>query len=194
MPPIFNIAMRDEIHSNLLIIGFSLIKEKGIKKMTIDEVAERAKIGKGTFYHFFKSKEEFVHEILRFNKEKIYGSINKAVEEKGGIDKETFFSLLQTFSFTGGNNVISFMTMEDEEWLKKTMPENYSLNPEREEKIINLIMGYILGARKNLNYHVIANMMKIMALASESRKDLYQDAIEENLKIMMNSLCDYIFE
>jgi AcrR family transcriptional regulator len=194
MPPIFSIEKRDEIHTNLLMIGFTLIKEKGIKRMTVDEVAERAGIGKGTFYHFFKSKEEFVHEIIRYNKERIYDCINNAVTERGGIDKETFSSLFQTFSFTGGNNVISHMTMEDEEWLKKKMPELYSLNPEKEEKILDFIMGNITGARENLNYHVIANMVKIMAMASESREDLYQDAIGENLNIMMNTLRDYIFE
>jgi AcrR family transcriptional regulator len=194
MPPIFSFEKREEIQAKLLMIGICMIKEKGIKKMTIDDVAERAEIGKGTFYHFFKSKERFVHDVIQFSKEKIYDYINNAVEEKGGLDKETFFNLLHTFSFTSGNNIISFMTKEDEEWLRKKLPEEYALNPEREDIIADLILGQIIGAKQNLNFHVIANMIKIMAMASENKKELHQDALNENLNIMMNMLCDYIYE
>ncbi len=194
MPPIFSFEKREEIQAELLKIGISMIKEKGIKKMTIDDVAERAGIGKGTFYHFFKSKEWFVHDVIQFSKEKIYEFINNAVEEKGGIDKETFFILLHTFSFTGGNNIISFMTNEDEEWLRKKLPKEYALNPEKEDKISGLILGKIIGAKHNLNYHVIANMLKIMAMTSENKKELHEDALDENLNLMMNMLCDYIYE
>ncbi len=194
MPPIFSFEKREEIHVTLLEIGIRMIKEKGIKRMTIDDVAEQAGIGKGTFYHFFKSKEWFVHDVIQFSKEKIYDTINKAIAERGGIDKETFLHLLRTFSFTGENNIISFMSMEDEEWLRKKLPGEYSLNPEKEEKTADLIFKQMIGARSSLNYHVIANMIKIMAMASENKAELHQDALEENLSLMTDMLCNYIYE
>ncbi|WP_423236510.1 TetR/AcrR family transcriptional regulator [Clostridium oryzae] len=76
------------------------VRENGIKKMTIDNIAKKADIGKGTFYHFFKSKEDFVYEVIMFNKKKIISYANKIIEEKGGIDKDSFLNLLSKFSFT----------------------------------------------------------------------------------------------
>jgi len=37
---------------------------KGIKNLTISEVASTAKIGKGTIYEYYKNKEEIVFEII----------------------------------------------------------------------------------------------------------------------------------
>jgi AcrR family transcriptional regulator len=109
MPPIFTIEKREEIKTNLLQIGIELIREIGIKKMSIDKVTERAGIGKGTFYHFFDTKERYVFDVIQFSKERILKSINAIVEKKGGIDKESFLELFQTFSFSSENNIISYI-------------------------------------------------------------------------------------
>lgn len=192
--PIFTHEKREGIKIKLLEIGINMIKQKGIKKMIIDDVTEDAGIGKGTFYHFFKSKEDYVYKVIRFNKEKILACINNTIEEKGGIDKKTFFNLLQKFSFTSGDNVISFITREDEEWLKKKLPKETKLDTDKEDHIAALIFGHAIGVKKNLNYHVIENILKIMAITSESKDELHKDALEQNLLMMMNMLCNYIYE
>lgn len=42
-----------------------LLLEKGIKNLTITEIAKTAGIGKGTVYDYFRNKEEIVFEIIR---------------------------------------------------------------------------------------------------------------------------------
>ncbi|GAC17803.1 TetR/AcrR family transcriptional regulator [Paraglaciecola arctica] len=42
-----------------------LLLEKGIKNLTITEIARTAGIGKGTVYDYFSNKEEIVFEIIR---------------------------------------------------------------------------------------------------------------------------------
>jgi len=193
MPPIFSLDKREEIQIKLLESGISLIREKGIKRMTVDDVTESVGIGKGTFYHFFQSKEWYVYEVIRFSKENLLSTVNKLVTEKGGIDRESLISLFQTFSFTGPNNIISFMTAEDETWLAKKLPPKYVLDFPKEDKIIALLLDHLIGARENINTHVLANLMKIMALAVENKRCLHQDALNENLSLMQKQLCDLVF-
>ena len=40
--------------------------------MTIDDITKKCAIAKGTFYRFFKSKEDFIYELMIYerNKEK----------------------------------------------------------------------------------------------------------------------------
>ncbi len=194
MTPIFTLEKREKIKTQLLEIGIVLIKEKGIKKMTIDEVAEQAGIGKGTFYHFFLSKESFVLNVIQFSKENIYRCINDIIAEKGSIDRESFKELLERFTMSGSNNIISFMTQEDEEWLMKKLPNETALNPQKEDRLMGTIFQYIIGKRENINYHVVANIMKIMGIAVENRELLHQDALEENIRLLQQQLCDYIFK
>ncbi len=194
MPPIFTLEKREKIKTHLLEAGVGLIKEKGIKKMTVDEIAERVGIGKGTFYHFFPSKESFVLSVIYFSKENIYRSINEIVAQNGSIDRKNFEMLLQRFTMAGSNNIISFMTQEDEDWLKRKLPKETALDPKKEEQIAGTVFQYVSGKRENINYHVAANIIKLMAIAAENRELLHQDALEENIMLLQRQLCDYIFK
>lgn len=191
MAPIFPIEQREIIQKQLLETGILLIREKGIKHMTVDDVTERVGIGKGTFYHFFMSKEEYVSKVIHFSKENLLNKINQIVKENGGIDKKAFLNLFESFSMTGHNNIISSISFEDEKWLQKKLPDLTDLP--KEEAVTSLILKNMIGLKTNINHHVVSNIIKIMALAVENRAYLHQDALDENLSLMLKMLCDYLF-
>ncbi len=194
MSPVFHMEQREAIKTKLLEVGVSLIKEKSIRSITVDEITKCVGIGKGTFYHFYQSKELYLYDVICFSKENMRNTINSVMAEKGSINRDTLFELLGTFSFSSSNNIISFITAEEEVWLAQKLPAEYVLDPPKEEQIIDSLLNYMAGTRKNLNYHTLANIMKIMALTVENRKFLHQDALEENLMLMREQLCNYIFE
>ena len=132
MSPVFPLKQRQQIHTELLKTGIQLICEKGVRKLTIDEVTQRVQIGKGTFYHFFTSKELFVYEAIMFSKEAVLKKINEAVEKYGALDRQAVDELLSHFSLLGQNNIISSLSMEDEIWLSKKLPPEYILDPPKE--------------------------------------------------------------
>lgn len=191
MSPIFQLEQREIIQKQLLEAGISLIREKGMRHMTVDDVTERVGIGKGTFYHFFVSKEEYVSEVIHFSKENLLKKINQIVKQNGGIDKKAFLSLFESFSMTGHNNIISSISFEDEKWLHKKLPNLTDLP--KEEAIVSLLLKNMIGLQTNINHHVVSNSIKIMALAVENREYLHKDALDENLSLMLKMLCDYLF-
>ncbi len=191
---IFPMEKRESIKTTMLEVGIKLIKQKGMQHITISEITKQTSIGKGTFYHFYKSKERFIYEVILYSKEKIYREINQIVEEKGGINRENFEKLFNVFSLTGDNNIISSITVEDEIWLAKKLSLEYILNPSKEEAIIQSILENAIGIREGIHFHVLANMMKIMALTVENKEFLHQDVLEENIRLMVRQILDYIFE
>lgn len=50
--------------SALLTHAFSLFMNKGISNTTISEIAEHAGVGKGTFYFYFKDKEDLIEKLI----------------------------------------------------------------------------------------------------------------------------------
>lgn len=48
----------------LLSQAFSLFMNKGITNTTISEIAEHAGVGKGTFYFYFKDKEDLIEKLI----------------------------------------------------------------------------------------------------------------------------------
>ncbi|MEO8937245.1 MAG: TetR family transcriptional regulator C-terminal domain-containing protein [Burkholderiaceae bacterium] len=58
--------MRARAHTRALIVrtGTALLTEKSYASVGIDEVLERAGVSRGSFYHFFPSKEAFCQAVI----------------------------------------------------------------------------------------------------------------------------------
>jgi AcrR family transcriptional regulator len=63
--PRFGKSERELIRETLLDRGNELFSRFGLKKTTVEELAAAAGIAKGTFYHFFGSKEELCFDVLK---------------------------------------------------------------------------------------------------------------------------------
>jgi len=57
-------AFRLETREALIRCGTEILTEKGFHSTGIDEVLKRVGVPKGSFYHYFASKDEFGHEII----------------------------------------------------------------------------------------------------------------------------------
>ena len=189
---IFTLERRNEVQEKLLEVGVELIKEKGIQKMTISEVTARAGIGKGTFYHFYLAKEYYVYAVLQYSKEGLKKILNENAKN-GGMGRETVEQILTLYAFNGERNIVNSINAEDEKWLNEKLPKEYVLNVPKEEQIVSALLSNFQGVKGNPNVQVIANMMKIMAIAVENKNILHENVLDENLRLMRKLLCDYIF-
>ena len=55
-----------ETKRKLITVGFDLIKENGFDAINVEDITKKAGVAKGTFYIYFKRKEDIVLEISRF--------------------------------------------------------------------------------------------------------------------------------
>lgn len=62
----------------LLEAARSLFAEKGLDLTTIDDITERADVGKGTFYYHFKNKEGIIKKLIN----SVLGELSEAINRK----------------------------------------------------------------------------------------------------------------
>ena len=65
----------------------------GVRKTTIDEIAKKAGIGKGTIYNYFKSKEELFAQVAKREENELKEKILDAIGKTNDPEKQlkTFF-------------------------------------------------------------------------------------------------------
>ncbi|MEU8776051.1 TetR/AcrR family transcriptional regulator [Streptomyces sp. NPDC048606] len=76
----------------------TLIAEKGFSATTVDEIAERAGVAKGTVYYNFASKTELFEELLRHGVGLLTASLRDAAretEERGGSRVEALDGMIR---------------------------------------------------------------------------------------------------
>ncbi len=53
----------EETHKRIYNTAFGLMTKKGFDKITIKDIAKKAGVSIGTFYHYYKSKDDILYEI-----------------------------------------------------------------------------------------------------------------------------------
>ena len=60
-----------ETRRRILEVAADLFHEQGVRATSPDEIIEASATGKGQFYHYFKNKEDLIHEVLQTHLEAI---------------------------------------------------------------------------------------------------------------------------
>lgn len=76
----------------------NILLEKGIKNITISELACCASISKGLFYDYFKNKEDIVYEIIRLNIMEYHQEYYNNFKENTTTKEKLFYSYSFLFS------------------------------------------------------------------------------------------------
>ena len=90
--------MKSLIKENILDIGVGLLNKKGYNGIGIKEVLDEAQIPKGSFYHYFKSKEDFGLQVVKKYSHNTLAFLRFHLEDNSKSPKERlmqFFDAMQ---------------------------------------------------------------------------------------------------
>lgn len=192
MPSIFTEEDKERIRTQLLAEGRQMMLERGITKTNIDELAENAGIAKGTFYHFFSSKQDFILEIIHaYQDEKLTQLKRLAADKKG---KLTYFEALKWYKtlYLPQENPLFQVSKKDLDWIMTKIPSERLFRPEVDVQTGKLILSMIEGVREDIDYRVLANFPKMAALAIENKEFMHQEVLEINFQLMIDCMYRYI--
>lgn len=57
-------SRKERKRQNLLAAAYGLFTEKGVAKTSVDEIARRANVAKGTFYLYFQDKDQLLQQLV----------------------------------------------------------------------------------------------------------------------------------
>ncbi len=92
---------------NIIYQSAKLFYYKGYKNTGISDIISECKIAKGSFYYYFKSKDELLIEVIEYHTEKLINFFNSTVDDlsilKLKIFFEKFFNNIEYNRFHGGS-------------------------------------------------------------------------------------------
>lgn len=72
----------DPTEEALLEAGLALIREKGVRKMTVEEAVRRVGVGKRTLYRLYPTKEAFALACITHGKAAMWRAIDGLARER----------------------------------------------------------------------------------------------------------------
>ena len=94
MPKAWSEREKELIKKTLLSEGKTLFEKYGLQKTTVDNIVHAAQISKGSFYIFYKSKEELYFDVLDSTEHELREKIFENVFKPGINRQDSFKSFL----------------------------------------------------------------------------------------------------
>ncbi|MCF7740313.1 MAG: TetR/AcrR family transcriptional regulator [Candidatus Marinimicrobia bacterium] len=89
--------MTEDKKQNIIDAAIQVFSKHGYERGTVSEIANQANIAKGSFYHYYNSKEEIVYDLFKMVFDKFLDSWNTIIEKDISPDKKVELLIDRSF-------------------------------------------------------------------------------------------------
>ncbi len=190
----FSTKQQNDIRQKLINIFEERLREGRPNKITIDNLVKEAGIAKGSFYHFFPSKEMLFVAVINQEQERILKKAQKISKLGGTSEKEKLKKIL----------FIIIKEIKTHPWLQnlsgpefeqmiQRLPQNLQAKLLNEDKLAlkRLLKDLVLSPKLPLDDLLVS--IEII-LASASHAEDFGPHYDRTVKTMINGLVDTFFD
>jgi AcrR family transcriptional regulator len=192
---VFTVQEREELRIKMLDAGYALIKEHGMTHASVEKITQAAGLGKSTFYNFFSGKEQFVLELIAYQRdcmrsyfdELLAGREKITVAEAKAYFKRVIFST---------DSLYQYLTAADEEKLMAYSRKEGTAKEweDKATQTMTALLSHMEHVRKDVDLKTAVNLIRIMAFARMHRDELYAEAMEKTLESIYTLFFGIVFE
>lgn len=191
---VFREDEKKEIREKLLSVGFPMLQEFGLVHMSIPKIAAAAGIGTGTFYRFFKSKEEYIYQLIVYRREILLSEVitEDVRNGKRKLSKDEVRHMLELLA-DPRNSVYANLNLADEAKLFKYI-EAFSPDIEKERRVSEVILNYVDHPKETIDLPVLFNMVKILAISSQAKNELHPQGYDRTITLLVDTILQLIYD
>lgn len=89
----------------LYSIAVSLMEKQGFANTTVEEIAQKAGVSVGTFYHYFRSKDEIFYDIFKKSDEYFKATVEPALNVAEEAGQPVFEQIITYFRYYAHYNL-----------------------------------------------------------------------------------------
>lgn len=171
--------------------GIQLIRTKKLKSITVEDITSAAGLAKGTFYVYYKSKEEFLYQLIKRFEAELMRNIVAAASSDGELKMKIIYIFKNIY--LAPDSIAFSLAPEDVQWLLQKLPDKAGV--EREKSQNNSVQIFeALGISTEKSKSTAIHYLSDCLLHISSSELVYYDEAgkEEAMDIMVNTIADYI--
>ena len=191
MPTNFTQEERNLLLQKFYKQGDILLKTYGYKKMKVSLIADEIGIGTGTFYHFFKSKDEYVLWLIKKRKLDAMDQFNQLANKfPNGIpmhELESYF-----FNMITNYNIYRYLNQEEYNHLQN----KYDLLKNRDQNIEETAkyMMQKLDTTKSIeSFKQFSECYTMIIIGTSDLTKLNKQYTDDAIKALIHAACSFLY-
>lgn len=191
MPAKFTEEEKNTLRIQMMQLGFHMLRSGGIQSVNIDEITRKCFVAKGSFYTLFESKTEFLYQIMLYKRQESKNKILEYLSETKQLSRDGLRSYLHWLA-DENPNIFSYLDGQHTRWLVSKWPPEYLENEENDEQTARRIISLLSDPKKDPDWKLFCNYLKLLALTLNSRELLIEDATDRLIGDLIESACDCV--
>ena len=195
MPKAYSDQEKEYIRKRLKEEAAKCLAQYGIKRTTVDEIVQRVKIPKGTFYLFYQSKEMLLFEVILEQhdliEEKLWKEISTIVPQDFNAEKLTDI-IVGFYQMAGEMPILKLLNSGEIELLARKLP------PQVLEEHLghdNAMVDRLFASfpiKNNVDTRALSAAFRAIYFSTLHKEEIGEEHYEEGLRLMVEGLINQL--
>ena len=191
MPKIISGQEKEHIKNAMYIKGIELIRKKGMKRVTVDDITAAVQIAKGSFYTYYSSKEEFLYHIIKKNEQALFDRILEIGASSGNFKDKITHALHEIY--LAPDSLALYVQPSDLEYLLRKLPDAINRKEKDKSKTNFQRTINVLGIEDTpCDYSVLANLMDGLHFIASNQNQYGEQGRAQALSIVVEAIAEYL--
>jgi len=177
----------------ILSKGLMLVREKGLRHVTVDDVVNSVGIGKGSFYSYYSSKEEMLYELIR-NEEQRMIDVLLSYDFVSENFKNAVKMCMNDI-YLSPDSIALYVTPSDLEYLIMKLPDKHNEWLDVKPKNNFALIAQQLGINTtDESFGIVAYLMDSLQYIASQKTDYGKNNREKALGIIVNAIAEFLYK
>lgn len=193
MPKTFSEQERTVIKESMIKVGASLMREKGIRRISVADIAQKAHIATGSLYSFYNSKEELLWDIIKLEERQMVEQFLLIASQD--LDTRTKLRKMYYDVYLREDSMIYFLSQEDMKYIIGKIPPE--LSKSNRDDAYNIHRAILTAcnlevSQENIDIALILQNMLPAAINSDLPRS--EPTRKKVVSIIVEALVEYLIE
>ncbi|WP_098748496.1 TetR/AcrR family transcriptional regulator [Paenibacillus sp. EZ-K15] len=191
MPKIVTEHEKDMVREAMFTQGIELIRKKGVKRITVEDITSATHIGKGSFYSYYNSKEELLYSIIKKSESRMFERVEAVLSKNTNLNERLVKVLKEIY--LAADSIVLYVSPSDIELLLRKLPAEVA---DREASKSNDYFSRTLSLcgidESRCEMDVLAYLMNALHFVGSTDMTFGERGREKALDILVHAIADYM--
>ena len=191
MPKIVTEHEKEMVREAMYTKGIELIRKKGVKRVTVEDITIATNIGKGSFYSYYNSKEELLYTIIKKNENRMFERVESVLSQKIKL-KERLIKALKEI-YLAADSIVLYVSPSDIEYLLRKLPDEAAdWEALKSNDYFSRTLSLCGIDESGCEIDVLAYLMNALHFIGSTDMPFGERGREKALDILVHSIADYM--
>lgn len=190
MPKIVTEHEKELVREAMYVKGIELIRKKGVKRVTVEDITIATNIGKGSFYSYYKCKEELLLAIILKAEKNMFNRIEVILSENLEPRAKIIKALKEIY--LAADSIVFFVTPSDIEYLLRKLPEADADWVVKSNDYFSKTLLLCGIDETRCDIYVLAHLINALHFVGSENKSSGEQGRQTALDILVHSIADYM--